>query len=240
MKRAKLGQLEVVLAGGPDRQGGGTGPLVALLHGYGAPGEDLVPIARQLAVAPDVRFAFPAAPLSLEPNLPPDMSGRAWWHLDMAELQRAVMLGDWNALKTRVPAGLGVARAAVEGFVEALESELGVTRDRLILGGFSQGAMLATDFTLRAAKPPAGLAILSGSLICRDEWLPLMPARKGLPVVQSHGRSDPVLSYQLAEELRQELETAGLLVNFVPFAGGHGIPNGALEALSALIRQVTT
>lgn len=238
MKRARIAQLEVVLGGGPDREGGGDGPMLVLLHGYGAPGEDLVPLARQLAVSPDVRFAFPAAPLSVEPNLPPEISGRAWWHIDMLELQRAVMLGDYETLTTRVPAGLAEARASVNDFLDALQREHGVTRERLILGGFSQGAMLATDVTLRAEQPPAGLAILSGSLICRHEWRELMPARAGLPVVQSHGRADPVLSYQVAEELRRELEAAGLRVDFVPFSGGHGIPSSALDALAALIQRV--
>ena len=65
-----------------------------------------------------------------------------------------------------------------------------------------------------------------------------MKARAGLPVVQSHGRSDPVLAYQLAEELHRELESAGLDVQFLPFAGGHGIPNSALDALAALAARV--
>src|SRR5688572_3027446 len=98
MQKVRLADLDVVLGGGPDREGGGSGPLLLLLHGYGAPGDDLVPLARQLQVDRSVRFAFPAAPLSLEPGLPPEHSGRAWWQLDMAELQRAVTLGDYDAL----------------------------------------------------------------------------------------------------------------------------------------------
>jgi phospholipase/carboxylesterase len=238
MQRARIAELDVVLGGGPDRQGGGDGPMLVLLHGYGAPGEDLVPLARQLDVPPDVRFAFPAAPLRLEPSSPPEMSGRAWWHLDMMELQRAVMLRDYEALTTRVPAGLAEARAGVMALLDALERDHRVTPEKLVLGGFSQGAMLATDVTLRRVKPPAGLAILSGSLICREEWLPLLKARAGLPVVQSHGRADPVLSYQLAEERHRELASAGLLVEFVPFSGGHGIPNSALDALTALLQRI--
>lgn len=240
MRKLKVADLDVVFAGGPDREGGGDGPMVVLLHGYGAPGDDLVSLARQLSVPPDVRFAFPAAPLALETGLPPEYSGRAWWHLDMLELQRAVMQRDYAALRDRVPEGLAEARAAVEKLLERLEREHSVSREKLILGGFSQGAMLATDVTLRAERAPAGLAILSGSLIARDEWLPLLPARAGLPVVQSHGRVDPVLPYSLAEALRDELSRAGLSLEFVAFNGGHGIPGGALEALGRLIARATT
>jgi phospholipase/carboxylesterase len=239
VRKAKIAELDVVLGGGPDREGGGDGPMLVLLHGYGAPGEDLVPLGRQLALPPAVRFAFPAAPLVLEMGLPPERSGRAWWPIDMVELQRAVMLGDTESLMSRVPAGLAEARSRVLGLLEALERDHAVTRNKLVLGGFSQGAMLATDVTLRAETAPAALAILSGSLIAKPEWLPLMKKRAGLPVLQSHGRTDPVLSYAVAEALRDELVAAGVAVEFVSFNGGHGIPNGAVESLGRLVTRAT-
>jgi predicted esterase len=51
-----------------------------LLHGFGAPGDDLLPLAEALDLP--VRFVFPAAPLEL------GMGGfygdsRAWWMLDL-------------------------------------------------------------------------------------------------------------------------------------------------------------
>jgi phospholipase/carboxylesterase len=185
-----------------------------------------------------VRFAFPAAPLQLEPSLPADVSGRAWWQIDMAELQRAVMMRDNEALTGRVPAGLSEARAQLLELLDVLERDYGAARERLVLGGFSQGAMLATDVTLHAARPPAALVIMSGSLIAKAEWLPLMKARAGLPVLQSHGRSDPVLSFEIAEQLRSALQAAGMPVDFQPFSGGHGIPNGVVEALSRLVSGI--
>jgi phospholipase/carboxylesterase len=239
MRRVRLANLDVVLGGGPDREGGGTGPMVVLLHGYGAPGDDLVSLARQLAVDPSVRFAFPAAPHALELGLPNGASGRYWWPIDMLELQRAIISNDLATLTGRVPAGLTEARAAIVELLDALEREHGARREALVLGGFSQGAMLATDVTLRSERPPAALAILSGSLIAKAEWLPLMKGRAGLPVLQSHGRADPVLSYEIAETLRRELTAAGLLLDFVAFNGGHGIPNGALEGLTKLVARVT-
>jgi phospholipase/carboxylesterase len=209
-----------------------------LLHGFGAPGDDLTTLAQHVPVPRDVRFAFPAAPLLLEPE-EPELSGRAWWLIDMIELQRAVMLGDHTALTDRVPEGLTEARQLVLGLLDALEADFNVPRSKLVLGGFSQGAMLATDITLRAERPPAGLAILSGSLICRGEWLPLMKTRAGLPVLQSHGKGDPILDYDIAEELRRELTSAGLVVDFVPFNGGHGIPPAALDGLKRLLQRAT-
>jgi phospholipase/carboxylesterase len=124
------------------------------------------------------------------------------------------------------------------GLLDDLQEKLGVASERVILGGFSQGAMLATDVVLRDNRPFAGLAILSGTLIAKDEWSALMPARRGLPVVQSHGRADPILPFSAAERLHGMLETAGLQAEFVPFNGGHAIPPPALERLATLITAV--
>lgn len=239
MRKLRLADLDVVLGGGPDREGGGSGPLLLLLHGYGAPGDDLVPLARQLPVDRAVRFAFPAAPLPLDPGLPPEHSGRAWWQLDMVELQRTVVLGDYETLMKRVPAGLTEAREQVLELLAALQAEHQLTPEKLVLGGFSQGAMLAMDIALHAAQRPAGLVILSGSLICKDEWLPQLTKLRGLPVLQSHGRQDPILSYSIAEKLRDELLAAGAALEFFPFNGGHGIPGSVLDALGKLLDGVT-
>jgi len=236
MRKARLADLDVVLAGGSDREGGGTGPMLVLLHGYGAPGDDLVPLSRQLAMAPGVRFAFPAAPHAVS-GMPAGAPGRAWWQLDMLDLQRAALSGDYESLTRRVPEGVAEARGLIEALLDTLEKEHSVPRSGLVLGGFSQGAMLATDVTLRAEKPAAGLVILSGTLLSKDEWLPLMPGRAGLPVLQSHGRADPILAYPLAEQLHQALSAAGIPVEFHAFNGGHAIPGGALDALSGFVSR---
>jgi phospholipase/carboxylesterase len=227
-----------VLGGGPDGNGGGSGPMLVLCHGYGAPGDDLVPLGLELG--PAVRFACPAAPGVLQMGLPAALSGRAWWPIDMVELQTAVMLRDYETLMTRQPPGLAESRAALQQLLDVLERDFAAPRERQVLGGFSQGAMLATDVALHAERRPAALAILSGSLICKTEWLPLMKARAGLPVLQSHGRHDPVLAYEIAEALRDALSAAGLQVQFVPFNGGHGIPPPVVAELSQLLRSLTT
>jgi len=232
MKELTLGTLRARLCGGTDREGGGTGPVVILMHGFGAPGTDLVPLWRELDVPHEVRFVFPEAPLDL------GFGGRAWWPIDMARLQERFLKGAVERLITEVPAGIGEARTAVLAMLDALERELGLVPETTVLGGFSQGAMLATDVVLRSDRKFGALAVLSGTLISHDEWLKLMPARHGLRVFQSHGRADPVLPFDLAERLRDELTAAGLQVQFAPFNAGHGIAGPALDGLAKVIRDV--
>lgn len=233
MRTTRLADLNVRISGGTDRDGGGTGPVVVLLHGYGAPGDDLVPLQRVLAVPRDVRFVFPEAPLAPDELRP--FGGRAWWPIDIFALQQAVAQGRERERIHNTPEGLAAARTQFTAFLDALQRELNVSSDRIILGGFSQGSMLAMDFALRDSRPLAGLVLLSTTPLCVDEWQPLLAARKGLPVLQSHGAHDTLLVHALAEEQRDMLRAAGLAVTWISFPGGHELPSNVLEALSRFI-----
>jgi phospholipase/carboxylesterase len=233
MRQELLGELTVRITGGTDREGGGDGPLVVLLHGYGAPGDDLVPLWRVLPVRREVRFAFPEAPLELS-----ELGGwgaRAWWPIDVARLQAAVAQGRERDLSADEPAGLADAHEKLVATLDALEARLRVPAGQLFLGGFSQGAMLACDVALGGTRPLAGLALLSGTLLSATRWQAAMAARQGLRVFQSHGRQDPLLPFSAAERLRTLWSDAGAEVEFHAFNGGHEIPAGVLQGLARFI-----
>src|SRR5512140_2762492 len=126
MRQASFGPLSVRLAGGSDREGGGTGPLVVLMHGFGAPGGDLVPLWRELSVSRETRFAFPEAPLplSFEGGLGLD-DARAWWLIDVERFARAQANDDVERLIHEVPDGLAEARGMVMEMLALLEKHLG-------------------------------------------------------------------------------------------------------------------
>jgi phospholipase/carboxylesterase len=236
MREETIGGLKVRLAGGSDREGGGDGPMLLLMHGFGAPGNDLVPLWRQLAVPRETRFAFPEAPTQLD-AYGPGTDSRAWWMIDMERLERAQRTGEIRDLSREVPEGLSEANAALGVLLDDLEARFEVHSDQLVIGGFSQGAMLACDVLLKSQRRFAGLAVLSGSLVSEHEWVPLMEKCRGLPVLISHGKSDPILPYALAERLRDRFVEAGADVEFVPFNGGHGISDGVVDALGRLVER---
>lgn len=234
MRTERFGELTVRLVGGDDGDGGGDGPLVVLLHGFGAPGTDLVPLARVMDVPQGTRFAFPEAPLELPAGYG---GGRAWWLLDMERLQRAMIAGTPRDLREEQPEGLKPAREKLTGTLDALVAALGVEDGSLILGGFSQGAMLSCDQVLHSDRPLGGLALLSGAYLNQDDWAPRFEARAGLPVFQSHGRRDPILAFAGAEHLRAAMEGAGWDVRFTAFGGAHEIPMDVLEGLATFIDE---
>jgi phospholipase/carboxylesterase len=233
MKVEQLGSLKVRLTGGTDGRGGGDGPVVVLLHGWGAPGDDLVPLGQEIDAPRGTRYVFPEAPLSMQMGFG---DSRGWWMLDLEQRQRELAAGRARDLSRKVPEGLAEARAKVVALLDDLERRLAAKQ--IVLGGFSQGAMLACDVALRTGRPLAGLVMLSGTLLAADEWTPLMPKRKGLRVFQSHGSMDQLLPSFMAEQLRDLLVQAGLSVEWVGFRGGHEIPSVVLDRLGAFLRAV--
>jgi phospholipase/carboxylesterase len=238
MKRARIAGLDVVVAGGVDGSaaGGTDAPLVVLLHGFGAPGDDLVPLWRVMRVPRETRFVFPAAPLDL-PMMP---GARAWWHIDMMELQGAIARGDVRDLSAEEPDGLTEARDKMRALLVGLVATYAPSK--LVLGGFSQGSMLALDVALHAAEGSGrkcdALVVLSGTLLAEKVWVPRMKTLAGVPIFQSHGSSDPILPFSLAERLHEELSSAGARVTFVPFRGAHEIPEPVLDKLGVFLSGV--
>ena len=64
-----------------------------------------------------------------------------------------------------------------------------------------------------------------------------MAAREGLPIFMSHGRTDNVLPFDLAERLHADLVAAGLAVTLIPFNGGHEIPEEVVRALGEFLAR---
>lgn len=235
MQEVTYGGLKARVVGGTDREGGGTGPVVILMHGFGAPGTDLVGLWRALDVPSDVRFVFPEAPLLLGGMYG---AGRAWWQIDIAAMERAMMSGGSRDFVNEDPKELPALRASLRALISDVTTKLAPT-SHVFLGGFSQGAMLATDFAFTETDVPlSGLILMSGTLLAEARWTKSMGARKGLRVLQSHGTHDPLLAFALAEKLRDHMIAAGLLVNWVAFRGQHEIPAQVLGGVSDVIRSV--
>ncbi len=225
------------VAGGTDREGGGDGPAIVLCHGFGAPGDDLVSLHRVIGAPKGTRFFFPEAPLAVDLGF--GMQGRAWWMIDMARLQAGFSRGGAPGFPVDdEPAGLEAAAAALDGCVAALIEKERLDPARTVIGGFSQGAMITTDMVARGKRTFAGLVVLSGALLARPRWQASFADHgRGVAVLQSHGRRDPVLPYAVGEQLRDLLTANGAAVEFIGHGGQHEIPMPVVDALGRFCTQ---
>ncbi|MCP4815075.1 MAG: hypothetical protein GY888_21405, partial [Planctomycetaceae bacterium] len=158
--------------------------------------------------------------------------------IDIERVQQLMETGDFRELRNNQPPRLAVCREMVEQLITEVAQQWELAPGQIVVGGFSQGAMLTTDLMLHAPSPLGGLICWSGSLINEQPWRATGSANATTSVVQSHGTMDPILPYAGAEALRELLVENGYQVEFVPFQGQHAIPPQALTAAGQLIRRV--
>ncbi|MEP7049300.1 MAG: alpha/beta fold hydrolase [Pseudomonadota bacterium] len=205
------------------------GPLIVLLHGFAGTPEDLEPFGHSLGVG--ARFVFPEGTADLSAfGLP----GRGWWPSDGVARTSAMRDGLPRDLCDFEPAGLQRAHDAMNTLLDQLTAE--APGAPLILGGFSQGAMLAFDVALRGERAIVGVVQLSGARIAQRLWNPLLAKRAGTRAFLSHGRTDSDLAFAATERFEAELRASGWLVDFCPFDGGHEVPLVALRGLKRFLK----
>lgn len=185
--------------------------LVILLHGYGADGNDLIDIGRAWAPhLPGVAFASPHAP---EPCGMSPM-GRQWFALTMRDEDER-----WR--------GTSAAAPTLDRFIDEERDRTGVTDDRIVLVGFSQGTMMALHVGLRRARGPAAIVGFSGHLTGGPDRLAEATARPRITFV--HGDRDEVLPIDLMFSAVNMLGEAGIPAAFHVCPGlGHGIDQRGL------------
>lgn len=217
-----IAPLDAITLGPRDEPGG---ILVVLLHGWGARGDDLVPLARALA-HPDARFVVAAAPLERENG------GRAWWHLDRGD-RPAQAWGDELPIDHRPHPAVVAARAAVQRLLRtAIERH---APEHTVLVGFSQGAMLALDVALQGSPAVDRVAVLSGALLA-DSLIALRSAERPHPtVLVAHGRKDAIVPFRAGESTTRVLSARGVDVTWFPFEGGHAIPPRVVGRLKRFV-----
>ncbi|TWT82429.1 Phospholipase/Carboxylesterase [Planctomycetes bacterium CA13] len=235
---ALYGSLDCIVVDGGDSP---SIPVV-LCHGYGAPGTDLAGLAFEWMSllgedAGRFRFIFPAAPLTLAELGMPD--GRAWWPINMAQLAESIQASRFSDMHEHEPDGITEARESLCKAIAEIKAELGGESTQLVLGGFSQGAMLTLDATLRGPiDPPSLLLLYSGTLICKDEWEKALTRLNNTRVYQAHGTFDPILPYPSAVELSEILKNAGVKAEFHGFEGPHTIDTDSIIRTAQLLREL--
>lgn len=186
--------------------------LIVLLHGIGADGNDLIGLAelyRQLLpraafVAPNAPHAFDMAPF-----------GYMWFSLQNFDAS------------TRAR-GVRSAAPALEDFLAAELARYNLGAERLLLLGFSQGAMMALHVGLRLEVPPVAIISHSGMLVDEESLAGEIQVRP--PVLLTHGSQDDVLPAACLPMAEAALKAVDVPVeaHLVPNLG-HGIDEATLR-----------
>lgn len=197
--------------------GDAEGALV-LIHGRGADERDLEPVLDFLDPSRRLVGVTPRGPLSLPP-------GGAHWYV-----VHRVGFPDPDTFHN--------VFARTAGWLDGLLLALGLPHERTVLGGFSQGAVMAYALGLCTGRPaPAGVLALSGFLPTVDGFELDLPGHADVPVAIGHGSEDGVIDVGFGRDARERLEGAGCEVTYRESTMGHAIDPGYLRELAGWVAR---
>ena len=203
---------------------GDPGPapwLLVLMHGVGSHERDL------FGLAPHVPPAFHVLSLRAPFQIAPD--GYAWFVFD-------VLPGGGRRIDTAQEAA---ARALIAADVRAHAQRLGIPPARTVLGGFSQGGVMALSLLLTDPALQHAAMVLHGRLL--PEALPQQAPAAQLAAHAlwvSHGVDDPVLPVAEARRILEHVRALPIELDYHEYPGGHEIRaaewQGAAQWLAGL------
>ena len=187
-------------------------PLVIMLHGRGADMNDLADLAPMLADEGSVRFVFANAPRPFEAY--PGMTfGWTWFD-------------GWPPEQSSVAA----SRELLLQFAGEITKRYKTSK--LIMAGFSQGAMMSLDVGLRSDA--AAIMAMSGGLYENDLPAQLTPR----PVFLAHGTGDDVVPVSYGRRARLVLEERGFDVEYHEYPMAHQVAMEEVQDARAFIARI--
>ena len=197
------------------------------LHGYGANAGDLSGFS---TLPLDCRWIFPNGPLQLKApygeGFYKDFSGKAWFPLPE---------NTKNTLLQANKQALYHLEKHCQNLTEFIQS-FNLDPHHIILGGFSQGAVMALNIALRMDPPPRGLVFMSGAFFPQEILKKNKQkfSRAG-NFFQCHGTKDPLLPFDESRAVCDFLQDLKWKGKFVSFEGGHEIPQDILLQIQTFI-----
>jgi phospholipase/carboxylesterase len=195
-----------------------AGALV-LFHGRAADEYDLYPLLDLLDPERQLLGVTPRGPFSFPPG------GAHWYKLqEVGFPDRETFFATYDE---------------VGGWLDEFLSGHGITPDKAVLGGFSQGAVMAYAFGLGKGRPrPAALLAFSGFIPTVEGFefdLSEIPS-----VAIGHGTFDPIISVDFGRAARRVLEDAGASVLYREYPLPHAIDPSFLGEIRAWLARVAT
>lgn len=198
---------------------------IIIFHGYGSNAQNLSSLSR-LKLKTPCRWIVPNGLLKHEESYG-IFDGYSWFPL----------YKDKTGTRKEHKDSIYYLDKHCEQFLEFIES-LKLKSDKIILGGFSQGGVMALNLALRMKTPPLALIMMSSILfpehILNNKKNILF---KGGSFFQSHGKQDDVLLYSQSQKIYSFLKSLKWEGEFFSFEGGHDIPPEVLKKIQTYINK---
>jgi len=176
--------------------------VVIWLHGLGDSGEGWRSTMEEIQQrTPNTKYVLPNAPIQ-PVTLNGGMKMRSWHDI------KSLSTVDASDFK-----GLDESKKVVEDLINA-EITAGIASDRIILGGFSQGAALSLYTGYQFGSRLAGIIALSGYLPYSGDFSKVVTANKETPSLICHGDIDGVVALKMGQRAHKILQEAKIPTTF--------------------------
>lgn len=180
-----------------------------------------------------VAWHFPKAPKA-PVTLNGGMVARSWY--DVYGLEPS---------STQDTKGFGTAVERVEKSIQALLSRNPLLRrDRIIIGGFSQGAVISLSTLLRSTERLAGIIALSGYLPEDDVLQSRLDeatvgfSRRDVPVLGCHGTKDKLVRFKWGKAGFKKMKEAGMNIQWKTYPIAHESSHEEISDVIDFIEKV--
>lgn len=196
------------------------------LHGFGADASDFLSIVPLFSAEENfkLRFIFPNAPLRTIPNYP--FPVRAWF-----EINNFVQPIDFNQNH------IYMICDELAAFITR-EQERGISKERIFIGGFSQGGMQALFCGLLSSLSLGGIMGLSTVLPPTTVLTQRLENESPTPpIFLAHGYYDEVIPFSLGEKSKKFLIEAKCDVTWKAYNIGHKVNSEELNDLKEWLQH---
>jgi phospholipase/carboxylesterase len=195
------------------------------LHGLGADGHDFETIIPELRLNAEahIHFIFPDAPFR-PITINGGMTMRAWF--DILELSRNLKV-DISGIYD-----------SVELIKRLIEEEIakGISSERILLAGFSQGGTIALHAGLSYTRRLAAIVSLSAFLPTVEQLkTERSAANQDIPILIAHGILDSVVDVEFGKKTSDQLQTLGYNVEWCDFMMDHSVCHEEIERIADFI-----
>tara|TARA_Y100001970_G_scaffold47248_1_gene59636 strand:- start:4900 stop:5547 length:648 start_codon:yes stop_codon:yes gene_type:complete len=181
--------------------------IIIMMHGYGASMHDLVSIA-QVVNDKDFIYIFPNAPIEM--NVGFYQKGYAWFPIETIDYNESSKL----------------LEETIDQIIKTYKY------NKIYIGGFSQGGMMALHSGLFSNRVYSGAIILSSKIIDNKNTKNRVNIPKETKIFVSHGRFDSIIGIEEGRKIKQTLDKQGFDLFYKEYDIGHEISTDVIHDLS--------
>ncbi len=196
--------------------------LLVLMHGVGSNEEDLFGLAPY--VPPQFHVISLRAPYVMGP------SAYGWFEFSITRSGERIIDERQEA----------ASRATVAKTLTSAAQQLGIAPDRVVVGGFSQGGIMALSLLLTQPPLLKGAMVLHSRLLTQVVPLVAAPeALQGKELWLSHGTRDQVIPLASAHAIRTLVETLPIELSYSEYPSAHELIQQELLEAMAWLQSLT-